>query len=251
MNNHEYYWEINMDRESIETIGPKRTFDFFKDSLKQARDHIVELYDSFQRTEGNIQIVGSTSDYEMQQKLYRESRQVMKKFGIKDSSLEAALARILTNFVRFPKQDKNNLMTVYMSDLVGRFVLNPEKEDSLLERTYEYASFRASADYITVVYGLRSKPNLELPRIEAEAIKKTFTDGKRAMSLNDLLQNAATFYEHASATASQVLDTDFFRLKDSEKMKWERAARVNEKIATQYDKCLEILRTANYQVFKN
>ena len=251
MDKHEYYWELNIDKETMKTIGPKRAFDFFRDAIKQGREHILELYKEHIPTADKLILIRATVDPTVQQQIWDEVRKVTEEVGVKDSKLESALAKMFVNFIRFPKTDKNHLMTRYLFDLIGRFVINPEKDDSLVERMYEYASFKTSADYITLIYGVRSKPELSLPRIEAECMRDSFATGHKALSLKDLLKTAKTSYEHASLTASRILSEDFYKISAKEKEVWKRAARSNEVIANNYEKCLEILRTVNYKVFKN
>ncbi|MEE9525734.1 MAG: hypothetical protein V3V78_03975 [Candidatus Woesearchaeota archaeon] len=244
MGKEDYYMELTNENGKVVAKGPKRTVLFFLNAIKQGWEHILELYDLDEvTTEKRIYKQIPDAD------VLLESIQVLDNFDPIDRDLEKELARILTRFVKFPETDEHHLMTVYMTDLFKRFSLNQEREDTCEERVNEYDSFRNSADYITVAYGLTSKPALILTRAEAEQLKKKFATGKRKMNLDDLTKRAKLFYESASAAADQVLTDDFMVLTKRDEIKWRQRERVNRKLARDYDKCLEILRTVNYQCF--
>jgi len=226
----DYYWELNRNGEKA---GPKRTLEFFLETVRRGKQHILDLYNP-----NKIKDRG----------LLKRSLKIIKQFGLCDSELELELAHILTSFVRMPEPDKNRLMTIYLLDLTGRFILNPEKNNNLEERKYEYASFRASADYVVIMYGMGTRPVLELTKAEAEILKKGFFEGRRkGLDIKSILNNGHIFYESACGTAREILDFDSFRLNDNDKRRWERRACIDEKLSERYNESLEILRTARYK----
>jgi hypothetical protein len=131
--------------------------------------------------------------------------------------------------------------------LIGAFVLNPERDDNIKDRMCEYASFRASADYITAFFGMYTQPELMLARAEADVLGRDFRKPKKPLTAEDVLRSARLEYEHAAAAADKILEQDFYKLPESEQEKWQRRARLDEKIAENYPECLEILRTARYR----
>jgi len=226
----DYYIEINKDNK---TRGPKRTLDFFLDTVRKGKQYILDLYNP-RNLRNSL--------------LFRKSMQVIKEFGLCDSELELELAKILTTTMRMPEPDRNKLVTEYMLDLSNRFLFNLEQEDSFQERKYEYASFRGSADYVTIFYGMATRPILEMLKKEAEMFSKKFFEGKRkGLSIKEILDNGQMFYNSASEAAREILEIDSFRLKDSDKRRWEKRASIDEKITERYHGCLEILRTARYR----
>ena len=131
--------------------------------------------------------------------------------------------------------------------MIGAFVLNPERDDNIKDRMCEYASFRASADYITAFFGMYTQPELMLARAEADVLGRDFRKPKKPLTAEDVLRSARLEYEHAAAAADKILEQDFYKLPESEQEKWQRRARLDEKIAENYPECLEILRTARYR----
>ena len=230
MSRDDYYWELNAEKDSI---GPKRTLEFFLDAVKKGREHILALH--------NPSLIRNIE-------LRRKAMKVVKAFKVGDRDLEIALAQIMANNISMPKTDKNHLVTIYTIDLFNRFLLNQDKD--IAEKYHEYASFRASADYITITYGIRGKPTLPLSGPEAECFKKDFIKAKAPMKMDDFLRSGRLFYAHAADTAQRILDDDFFRLDDEEKRKLEKSVKINEKVSRNYTKCVEILRTVNYKLFK-
>ncbi len=231
----EYYWELKLEGDAIKAIGPLRTLEFFLAAVQKGREHILNLYD--RRYLNNVDV-------------YKEATKVVKTFGIKDSGLEVAMAQILTDMVRMPETDKEKVVSVYMFDLMEKRILTPEDINDHAGRVYEYASCRASADMITVVYGIRSRPRLTLTRAEAETLGTGFSEGKRFMNMDSLLSNGRRFYNGAADAADRILTFDFNKLKRNNKVEeWEKRLHTNQKIARDYDKCLEILRTAHYKFF--
>ena len=234
MGDHDYYWELTLEGDAMKAIGPLRTLEFFLDAVQKGREHILDLYD--RRYLNDVHV-------------YKEATKVVKTFGIKDSGLEVAMAQILTNMVKMPETDKEKVVSVYMFDLMEKRILMPGDINDHMGRVYEYASCRASADMITVVYGIRGRPELTLTRAEAESLGTGFSEGKRVMGMDSLLQNGRRFYNGAADAAERVLTFDFRRLKDREVEQWENRMSTSKKIAKNYDQCLEILRTANYKFF--
>ena len=210
--------------------------------IKKGKQHIIDLYNRMQGAPEKGVLAG-ISDPD----ILKESYKALKRFGITDKELESELAKMLIYSARFIKEDKKKIVSIYIFDLIGEFVLNPEKDDDLKDRMCEYASFRASADYITAFFGMYSRPELILARAEADVLGKKFRRPAKPLTTDGLLSNARTEYEHAAATAEKILREDFFRLAEDEQNKWEKRARLDEKIAENYPECLEILRTARYR----
>ena len=230
MSRDDYYWELNAEKDSI---GPKRTLEFFLDAVREGRKHILELH--------NPSLIRDI-------KLRRKANEVIKAFKVGDKDLEVALAQIMTNNLRMPETNKDHLVTIYMLDLFNRFLLN--KDDGLAEKYYEYASFRASADYITITYGIKGKPTLPLSKPEAECFRKDFIKARPPITVDDIIRNGRLFYAHAADLAQNILDKNSFRLDDKEKRRWDKSVMINEKVSKNYTKCVEILRTVNYKLFK-
>ncbi len=245
MTDTEYYLEINKEEDGrIKIKGPKRTILFFMNAVKKGWEHILDLY-NLEETTPEKKAFQQIPD----QDILLESIQVLDYFNPLDKDLEQEIAKILNKFVEIPDTNEDHLMTVYMTDLFKRFNLNLEKEDTKEERTNEYESFRNSADYITVFYGLTSKPSLLLTKAEAEQLKDRFSEGKRVLSIDELLYRGRSFYELAAGAAEKILSEDLLILdKDQENM-WISRLKSNEKLSKNYDKCIEILRTVNYKYF--
>jgi len=224
----DYYWELSLDDKKMKALGPKRTLDFFLENIRKARTHILELYDL---------------DTLKNEEYITEAFCVKNDFK-KDNNLEYALANILLETLKVPNQTKDHVVSSYMTDLLKRFTGN---DDNFRERVYEYASFKASANHITITYGLRSKPELELSKAEAECIKDNFSVGKRILSLSNLINTAKGFYENAANTAERISRKDFYK---TDPQIWENKAKTDRMIAKRYDLALELLRTMNYLLFK-
>jgi len=218
----------------MQAIGPLKTLAFFLDAVQKGREHILNLYD--RRDLSNIN-------------LYKEATKVVKTFGIKDSGLEDAMAQILTDIVRMPEADRKKVISVYMFDLMERRILMPEDISDLTGRMYEYASCKASADMITIIYGIGGKPSLTLTRAEAVSMRNDFSEARSSVRMDWFLNKGRRFYHGAADAAERILDLDVRRLKDSEVEEWKKRLDTSQKIAKDYGKCLEILRTANYKFF--
>lgn len=219
-------------------------------AIRRGKEHISNLYNRIRGCPEEGIFPGITNP-----RILNESYKVLKRFGITDRELEKELARMLVYsfYVKSEKSDnktendENKIIPIYITNLIKSFILNPEKEDALRERICEYASFRGSADYITIFYGIHTSPELTLTKAEAEILRTRFKKKPKYMSIRDLISTAKTSYEHSAATAEQILEGDFFRLSDRQKSQWEKRARLDEKILDNYECCLEILRTARYK----
>ncbi|MBD3355027.1 hypothetical protein GF361_03505 [Candidatus Woesearchaeota archaeon] len=245
MTDTDYYLEINKEEDGrIKIKGPKRTILFFLNAVKQGWEHILDLY-NLKETTPEKKFFQQVPD----PAVLLESMQVLDYFKPIDKDLEQEMAKILNKFVEIPETDEDHLMTVYMTDLFKRFNLNIEREDTKEERTNEYESYRNSADYITVFYGLTSRPSLLLTRAEAEQLKDRFSEGKRVLSIDDILYRGRSFYELAAETAENILSEDLLILDKRQENIWRSRLESNEKLSKNYDKCIEILRTVNYKYF--
>jgi len=245
MTDTEYYLEINKEEDGrIKIKGPKRTVLFFLNAVKKGWEHILDLY-NLEETTPEKKFFQQVPD----PNVLLESIQVLDYFKPIDKDLEQEMANILNKFIEIPDTDEDHLMTVYMTDLFKRFNLNLEREDTLKERLNEYDSYRNSADYITIAYGLTSKPSLLLTKAEAEQIKDRFSEGKRKLNLDDLTKRGELFYRCASEAADKILTDDFTILNKEDRNRWRKRIKINRKLADNYDKCIEILRTVNYKCF--
>jgi len=212
-------------------------------AIRKGKEHISNLYNRLRGCPNKGIFPGITNP-----RILDESYKVLKRFGITDRELEKELARMLVySFYVRNEKDNQKMLSIYITNLISGFILNPEKEDSLRERICEYASFRGSADHITVAYGIYTTPELTLTRAEAESLRIKFKKGPKHINIRDLISTAKNSYEHSAATAEHILEGDFFRLSDRQKSQWEKRARLDEKILDNYECCLEILRTARYK----
>lgn len=210
--------------------------------IRKGKQHIIDLYNRMQGAPEKGIFPGIYD-----QGILKESYRVLKRFGITDRDLEKELARIIIFSVKLKGEDKSKIISVYILDLIGAFVLNPERDDNIKDKMCKYASFRASADYTTAFFGMYSEPELRLARAEADVLGKDFRRLKAPLAVEDILRTARLEYEYAAATAEQILNQNFYKLPKSEQEKWEKRARLDEKIAKNYSECLEILRTARYR----
>ena len=228
-------WEEIQEQRRINYVGVLRL-------IRKGKQHIIDLYNRIQGAPEKG-IVKGISDPDV----LKESYKVLKRFGVTDKELEKELARIIVFSVKLRGKDKKKVTSVYILDLIGAFVLNPERNNDVKDRMCEYASFRASADYITAFFGMYGEPELRLARAEADVLGKDFRKPPKPLTPGDVLHSARLEYEHAAATAEQILDQDFYKLSKPEQEKWRRRVRLDEKIAENYPVCLEILRTARYR----
>jgi len=207
-----YCLEIDKGKKTDPT-ATKRTFGFFHNAIKTAREHILELY--------NLDTVPSK---------YRSEAEKVNRDYRKNSKLETSLATILCESI---KEDEDKFTTVYFSDMTKRI----RKED---DPKKVYAFLRGSADNIMVNYGFYSKPDLEFLQIMASCYDKKFTQGKRGLSLDDLMYRAITFYKNAAHTAA-----DISKKYDSDAKQWEKKTESCILMIVKSKPALELLRTVH------
>lgn len=230
----DYYWELKIEKGAFQAIGPKRTIEFFLDAVKRGREYILQVHNPAKINELQLR---------------KEALKVIRRFRLRDANMEQVLAKLLTNAIKVKEHGKQVIVSEYVSDLLGRFLWTPGLS-SIHDRAIEYASFRASGDLITLTYGLRSKPELPLTKVEAEYLKKSFAEGKNQMKVKDFLNNGRRFYNRSSEVAEYVINSmPFLKLSDLEKRRWESRARIDRKLSDNYLDYIEILRTANYRFF--